>query len=347
MSDLHGLDYGSYGKYHELMTAYYITGKWPERPKTRKCYNGKNIRSAVDVYEAERLTKEMVRDYCLNKDQLFYLNHKAKGAARNIVEHILLQPSSVYIDRVFWTSNPLDMLHLMGPDNRNASDIVVKYWEHDAARPGKLRSRMVGISLKSHYKKKPASTTLNPGINFMDSMFGVDTSVVRARWSMSVRNNTIKHGIGTAKVPVKKLHELEKQVPVLLESNNMITIRTCQKIADMYRDAAQQLNQDTHVEILRTLMNCESSKINKIVVRSFGEYDFDHEIYKPNEDLDKIVDLHYGHLSLAGDTRSIRITGRDDINIACIGVKGKTTGGWTEICGRAEGIYKQAFINKR
>lgn len=349
MANILGLDNDSYGKYHEIMTAKFLINEFPQRPVRRNCFADsrkqfyeRTTKSKFNTKTAEEYINAIVTHFDLTAEQIAIHNSKAESAAEVIKQYFTQLGHEIIT--VFWTSNKNDLMWLFGKDNTNPSDFVVKTKGIDPDRPTKVRTFLTGVNLKNH-TKKVTSTVSNLGTSKMDELFESDTKDIVDGIKHSVIENTKKYGIDV-NATVSALHQEEKKIPALHESNAQIMQRACQKVANKYKNTLHKFDNDKLKDVLIKIIQSEPTKIRCIHLKSYGTQigNFKHELACHNDMIKKLFDRHDGHLHIKSTVgRSITIAGKDGVSIVSIGIKGKTSGGFTNVTGRVKGILPNAI----
>lgn len=339
MTKVLGFESDAYGKYHEVMTAKFLTGEFPERPKVRQAFLdnrklAKASKSKYDTSSAENFIASLLDHHKITDADKAIHDQKAQSAADYLRNYF--HDYSQSIERVFWTSNPLDMVWLIGPDSWNTADIAVK-------TRGRGKTTMTGISIKNFHKKRSVATYYNPGHGALDELFKTTTIGIAEFVRNKVFENAKKFGLDISR-SIKQLHEDEKAFPELIDINDQIMVDACQQIAAIYRQQVKDASEQDVQNILMKLLSGQSNKISTLVLRSYGLTDFNHDIHNQVEDVERIYELHKGNLGVKNSTgRSVLFTGKNDVGIAALGIKTKSGGGFTTICGRVDGIFQQAL----
>lgn len=334
-----GLDSDALGKYHEVMTAKCLTGIAPERPKdqTGRIPDCKDSKSKYDTSNADNFLKSIIDHWGLTPEQQQVHDAKANSAASFLRNHFEQQGET--IERVFWTSNPLDMQRLLKTNEKpkNTADIVVK------TRKGN-KSRMNGFSMKNFHKKRSNATHSNNGMKQLDIIFKADTTGIVKAAREEVLTNARRFGLDTS-LGICKLHQLEKHHPELVMINQEVIKRGCIRMAGIYRDNLKDATEDEIKEVLLRVLSGELYQIPPMVLNSYGIDLFEHELQNHIGDVATVAYLHQGSLGVKeADNRTITITGQRGVSIAAIGIKGKSSGGFTQFCSRVNGIYNHAFV---
>lgn len=342
---MNSLDNDSYGKYHEIMLSKFLTGNFPERPKVREWFKEKHqretkSRSQFDSTNAETYFNGILTKFNLSQDELDVHNIKAKTASLVLKQYF--DQLNHEILKVFWTSNGNDLRWLFGKDNTNPSDIVVKTKGQDPDRPGRSRTFLTGIIVKN-YSKKKGLTAANLGKATMDNLFKVDTTDIYQNLYYDIADNTKKFGITLEKTK-EQLHKIEKTIPELLKTNAELMNSYCQQISDSYKESLYKFTKSELKDVIVKVVHGEQTKIRKLYLNSYGLSNFEHELIVHNELFEKLFAKHAEHLHIKETYgRSIIIAGRDDASIVQIGIKGRTSGGWTTPLGNVKGILNSAL----